>query len=69
MVQQSNRLVSVDSRPLRDVGNGTFGVSIDKDALRELGLVDDDGEISDDVSARQEIRENGEVRIELPVDE
>lgn len=54
--------LSVDVREIRDLGS-SVGVSFDIDALRELGYVDDDGEIEENVPVRQRIDQDG--RIEL----
>lgn len=61
-------VISVECRPIRDIGNA-IGQSLDLEALRELELVDDDGELVDEeVTARQKIRDDGVVEIALPVD-
>ncbi|WP_280585082.1 hypothetical protein [Halorubrum sp. Boch-26] len=39
--------MSGDIRKLRDLGNGSGGMVIPKEVLREWGLVDDDGEVID----------------------
>lgn len=65
MDNQGDKILSVDSRPLRDMGN-SVGVTFDKKALRELGVVDEDGNAVDDVDARQVINQDG--RIELTID-
>ncbi|EMA57249.1 hypothetical protein [Halorubrum lipolyticum] len=39
--------MSGDIRKLRDLGNGSGGVVIPKELLREWGLVDDDDELVD----------------------
>jgi len=66
MVESNPELISVDSRPIRDIGNA-IGQSLDRGALRELGLVDDDGDLVDDLEARQKIRSDGVVEIQLPI--
>jgi hypothetical protein len=69
MRDNSGELVSLDSRPVRDVGN-CIGQSFDMKALRELGIVDDDGELVDDeLTARQKIHSDGRIVIDLPLDE
>ncbi len=64
--QTGGKVISVDSRPVRDIGNA-IGCSLDKQALRELGLVDDNGELVDDVRTRQTITDDGKVQFDLPV--
>lgn len=39
--------MSREIRKVRDLGNGSGGVTIPKDILRDWGLVDDDGELVD----------------------
>jgi len=56
-------VISADVRPIRDLG-GCIGQSVDLDALRELGLVDDDGEIVETVHARQRVYSDGRIVIE-----
>lgn len=63
------KIVSVDNRPLREIGNA-YGFSVDKNSLRELGLLDENDEIPEDIEerqARQIITDDGEIRMELPV--
>jgi len=67
MSDTNPELISVHSRPIRDIGNA-IGQSLDIDALRELGLVDDDGELVEEITARQKIRSDGVVEIQLPID-
>lgn len=64
MDNQPDKILSVDSRPLRDMGN-SVGNTFDKDALRKLGAVDDEGEAIDGVDARQVIYEDGRIEITL----
>lgn len=71
MVQESHnegKIISVDSRPIRAVGD-SIGCTFDKRALRELGLVGDDGELAVEVSARQVIYDSGEVELELDLED
>lgn len=58
-------ILSVDSRPVRDIG-GAIGQSIDKAALEELGLLDENGELPESVDARQTITDDGTVTIDIP---
>lgn len=60
-------LLSVDCRPIRDVGNAV-GISFDVDALRELGVVDQDGDVRD-VEGRVIITSDAQITIDLDVDE
>jgi len=60
-------ILSVDCRPLRDVGNA-IGMSFDLDALRELGVVDENGE-PQDVEGRVVVTDDGQITIDLDVDE
>lgn len=39
--------MSGEIRKLRDLGNGSGGVTIPKDTLRSWGLIDDDDELAD----------------------
>ena len=39
--------MSSDIRKLRDLGNGSGGVTIPRDTLRSWGLIDDDDELVD----------------------
>jgi len=66
--QQSKqrKIISVDSRPLRDLGNGTVGVSFDKEAARELGLINDDDEIVTESNCREIVYSDGSISIETP---
>lgn len=43
-------------------------MSFDLDALRELGVVDDDGQLIEEISGRQKITDDGTITIELDVD-
>jgi len=47
------------------MGN-SVGQTFDKEALRELGVIDEDGHAVEDVDARQVIYEDG--RIEISID-
>lgn len=62
--ETGGKLLSVDSRPLRDIGNA-FGFSIDKQALRDLGALDENGNLAADVDGRQVVTDDGTVRFEL----
>jgi hypothetical protein len=64
MDNQGDKILSVDSRPLRDMGN-SVGNTFDKSALRELGVVDDEGNAIDGVDARQVIYEDGRIELTL----
>lgn len=66
MRQNGGKILSVDSRKIRPVG-GAIGTSFDLDALRELGVVDDDGQLVDEISGRQKITDDGKIVIELDV--
>ena len=46
------------------MGN-SVGQTFDKEALRALGVVDDDGHAIEDVDARQVIYEDGTIEISL----
>lgn len=60
------RIISVDSRKVRDLG-GAFGFSVDKKALEELGVVQDD-ELAGDFSGRQIVRDDGTVEFQINVE-
>lgn len=66
MSQQASKILSVDCRPIRPVG-GAIGMSFDLDALRDLGVVDDEGELVDDIDGRQKITDDGRIVIDLNV--
>lgn len=57
------RTLSVGVRDLRDIGNA-FGFSVDRDALDELGLVED-GELVEDVAGRQRVTSDGKIVVNL----
>lgn len=57
-------LISVEYRKIRSLGS-TYGMSFDRTALEKLGVLDENGELLEDVRARQEITEDGEIRIDL----
>ena len=59
-----NKILSIGCRPVRDIG-GAIGSSFDKDALDQLGALDADGEIIDGVSARQVVRDDGTIELDL----
>lgn len=61
------KILSVDSRKIRPVG-GAIGTSFDLDALRELGVVDGNGQLIEEISGRQKITDDGRIVIELDVD-
>jgi Holliday junction resolvase RusA-like endonuclease len=64
MDSQPDKILSVDCRSIRDLGN-SVGQTFDLDALRELGVVDDDGNVIDGVDARQVIYEDGRIEVTL----
>jgi hypothetical protein len=64
MVNESDKILSVDCRSLRDMGN-SVGQTLDKEALRELGVVDEDGHALEDIQARQIIYASGRVEIQI----
>lgn len=76
MVQQNQRegependnpkIISADTRPIRDLG-GSYGISFDKDALEELGVIDENGEPNG--SARELVWDNGRAEIEIEPDD
>ena len=66
MDNQEGKILSVDSRPLRDMGN-SVGVTFDKDALRKLGVVDGEGNAVDGVDARQIINQNGQIEVTIDI--
>lgn len=66
MVQQqdSGKVVSAGFRPIRDIGD-SYGCSFDIDGLRELGIVDDDGELVKEVNGHQVLHDDGQIVIDL----
>lgn len=68
MSADRGKLLSVDCRPLRDLGNA-YGFSLDKRALEELGLLDENGEVRQGVNTRIKIAEDGTVEANLPIDD
>lgn len=63
------KALSIGVRPVRDIG-GCIGSSIDLDALRDLGIVDDDGELLvDRIPARQTVRDDGTIEIDMELEE
>jgi hypothetical protein len=67
MSTEGGKLLSVDSRPVRDLGNA-YGFSLDKRALEELGVIDENGQVRDGITARIKISEDGTVTADLPID-
>lgn len=63
----TDEILSVDTRKLRQLGR-SVGMSLDIDALRDLGLVDDDELVSDQITGKQTITADGTVEIELDLD-
>ena len=63
------RPISIDSMKLRDLGN-SFGFTVCKDALEELGLLDENGELVDeDINVRATAHSDGKICYEIPVDD
>lgn len=65
--EKGGKILSVDSRKLRNIGNA-YGFSIDKNALEDLGAVDDAGEIAGDLYGRQIVRDDGTVEFRLDLE-
>lgn len=55
-------------RDLRDLGHATPGISFERNAMRELGLLQDD-DVAEGHQARVTIFENGKVLIDLQVNQ
>lgn len=68
MSADRGKLLSVDCRPLRDLGNA-YGFSLEKRALEELGLLDEDGQVRTDADTRIKIAEDGTVTANLPIED
>lgn len=68
MARSSNERLSVDCRPVRELGN-SVGQTFDKDAMRDLGVLNDEGELVDGVEAKQTIYEDGRVEIRIDIDD
>ena len=61
--------ISIDSMKLRHLGN-SYGFTVCKDAIAELELLDDNGElIDDDISVRSIVFDDGTVRYQIPVED
>ena len=57
-------LISVKCMKLRDLGN-SYGFTVDKEALEELGLIDERGDLEEGVTARMYATEDGTIRYEI----
>lgn len=62
------RPLTIDHMKLRDLGN-SYGFTVAKDALEELDLLDDDGELVDEPRVRSTTYEDGCVEYEIPLDD
>lgn len=58
-------VLSVDCRPIRDIGNSK-GISLDPSALEEIGLLDENGELVEDTECRVVITDDGTITISVP---
>ena len=67
MDNHQGKILSVDCRPLRNMGN-SVGNTFDLEALRALGVVDEDGNAVDGVETRQVIYDDGTIEITLETD-
>lgn len=56
--------MSSEIRKLRDLGNGSGGVTIPRDTLRSWGLIDDDDELTD---AHLHVRESDDALEVRPI--
>lgn len=66
---QRGRAVSVEKMTLRDLGN-SYGFTVSKDALDDLGLLDEDGDlVGDKIEARQSAYSCGRVCYRIPLAE
>lgn len=65
----SDALLHRDTRSLRDLGNDQPGISLSKDAMRDLDLLDDETGIESDRNAAVSVYEGGRVVIDLFPDE
>lgn len=68
MSADGGKTLSVDCRRIRDLGNA-YGFSLDKNALKELGVLDEQGNVKPGIFARIEISDNGTVNADFPIDE
>jgi hypothetical protein len=59
-------MLSVDSRPVRELGN-SVGQTFDMSAMKKLGVVDDDGNLDGEVEALQTVYSDGRIEIELDI--
>lgn len=59
------RPVAVGNMKIRAIGGSSIGITLDRDGLEELEIVDEDGELTGDYYAHQVIREDGTVELSL----
>lgn len=62
--QGDAKMLSLDNRPLRDLG-GSYGFTLDKEALKKADFIDEDGELKDDFSTRIIQYDDGTVRAKI----
>jgi hypothetical protein len=60
----NGKLVSFDSRPMRDLG-GSFGVTFDKDGLKEAGFLTEDGDLERPIKVQIAQYDDGSVDVEI----
>ena len=63
--QGGNRPIAVGDMKIRDLGGNSVGVTLDRNALEEMEIVDEDGDLTGEYWARQIIYENGDVELSL----
>lgn len=66
-ILSTSDIISVDCRPVRDVGNAV-GISLDKEALRELGIVTEDDKVNS-VDGRVVITDGGQITIDVDLEQ
>ena len=64
--QEKGKPLYVGDMKIRDLGN-SVGVTLGRRALEDLGVVDEDGELTGDYYARQVIREDGSIEVSLNI--
>lgn len=62
------RLVSVGNMKIRDLGGNSVGITLDRDGLEELEIVDENGELTGEYYARQSISSDGRVELSINLD-
>lgn len=62
--QEGDKIVGIDARPLRDLGN-CIGFSLDRDDLERAGVLDDKGDVPDETSVSYRMYADGTLDAEI----